>query len=42
MPTGWNIEAMAVKPFLDNILLLDICGFEEFLNRLRNDEQLFK
>ena len=40
MPTGLNIEAMAVKPFLDNILLLDIYNFEGFLNRHKNDEMV--
>ena len=32
------MEGMTVKLFLDNILLPDICSFEGFLNRHKNDE----
>ena len=38
MPTGYNIEAMAVKFFLDNILLPEVYSFKGFLNRHKNDE----
>ena len=31
---------MAVKLFLDNIFLLDIYSFEEFLNQHKNDEMV--
>ena len=37
MPTGQNSEAMAVKLFLDHILLLEVYSFEEFSNRHKND-----
>ena len=40
MPTGYNIEAMAVKLFLDNILLPEVYSFEGFLNRHKNDEMV--
>ena len=33
MPTVWNTEAMAMKLFLDNILLLEVYCFEGFSNR---------
>ena len=31
---------MAVKLFLDNILLLDIYSFKAFINQLKNDEMV--
>ena len=31
---------MAVKPLLDNILLLEIYTFEGFLNQHKNDEMV--
>ena len=37
MPTGYSTEAMAVKLFLDHILLLNIYSFKGFSNRLKND-----
>ena len=37
MPTRYNTKAMAVKLFLDNILLLDVYSFEGFSNRHKND-----
>ena len=40
MPTGHNIKAMAVKLFLDNILLLEVYSFEGFLNRHKNDKMV--
>ena len=40
MPTGENINAMAMKLFLDTILLLHMYSFEEFLNRSKFDEMV--
>ena len=34
------MEGMAVKLFLDNILLPDIYTFEGFVNRHKNDEMV--
>ena len=36
MPTGYNTEAMAVKLFIDNILLLEVYTFEGLSNRYKN------
>ena len=40
MPTGYNIEAMAVKFFVHNILLPDVYSFEGLLNQHKNDEMV--
>ena len=40
MHTGYNIEAMAVKLFLDNILLLKVDTFKAFLNQNKTDEMV--
>ena len=37
MPNGQNTEAMAVKLFLDHILLLEVYKFEGFSNWHKND-----
>ena len=34
------MEGMAVKLFLDNILLPDVYSFEGFVNQLKNDEMV--
>ena len=34
------MEGMAVKLFLDNILLPDVYSFEGFVNRHKNDEMV--
>ena len=34
------MEAMAVKLFLDNILLPDVYSFEGFVNRHKNNEMV--
>ena len=40
MPTGYNIEAMAVKLLLNNIVLLKVDSFEGFSNRNKTDEMV--
>ena len=37
MPIGQSTEAMAVKLFLDNILLLKVYNFKGFSNQHKND-----
>ena len=40
MPTGQNTDAMAMKLFLDTILLLHIYGFEGYLSQYKIDEMV--
>ena len=37
LPDKIHTEAMAVKLFLDSILLLEVYSFQEFSNRYKND-----
>ena len=39
-PTGYNTNAMAMKLFLDTILLLYIYGFEGYSSRYKIDEMV--